>query len=185
MSPVMHKQLIGRVGTWLGMALMVGAAWWVAKHYDVTELWVREAGWWGPFIAIGLYALLSLTPIPSDPLTILVGALYGWGWGFLISWAGNNSAALVEYFISRNIRQATHFEIKKKRLPKWLKKLPVTSLWFLIGARFVPGFGGKVVSVMAGVYDVSWWRFLWTTGVANIFGSLLYSLGGWSIVKLF
>jgi uncharacterized membrane protein YdjX (TVP38/TMEM64 family) len=98
---------------------------------------------------------------------------------------GNNAAAMVEFFISRDIKRATHFDVQKKKLPLWLKKMPVTSLWFLLGVRFIPGFGGKVVSVMAGVWGVRWWRFLWTTAVANIVGSLLYALGGWSLVKLF
>lgn len=178
---VHKKQLWEQVVLW-GVILAAGAvAWWLTQHYEMTEVWVRSAGWWGPGVAISLYALLSLTPIPSDGLTVLCIVLYGWQMGFVLSWAGNTLAAMVEYFIFRDLRALTHFDVKKQPLPKWLKRFPVESVWFLVGVRFVPGVGGKVVSIMAGMYKIGWWRFLWTTAVANVLGSLLYIMIGWGL----
>lgn len=179
------KQVWEQVSLWVGILIAVGVAWWLTRHYEVVEIWIRSAGWWGPLVAIGLYALLSLTPIPSDPLTLINGVIFGWGPGLMISWMGNNAAALVEYLIFRDVQSLTQFSAEKKSLPKWLKRWPVQSPLFLIGGRFVPGFGGKIVSVMAGMYKVPWWRFLWTTAVANLIGSIGWAAGGWGLIKLF
>ncbi len=185
MSLVRKKQVWKQGLVWLGIAVAVILAWWVARHYEVTEIWVRGAGFMGPVVAVGLYALLSLTPIPSDGLTVLCGVLYGWGLGVAISWLGNTVAATVEYFVSRDVRSITRFDIRKQRLPKWIKKWPVNSFWFLFGVRFVPGVGGKLVSIMAGFYRVPWWRYLWTAALANVFGSVVYAIFGWGLITVF
>jgi len=182
---VRKKQLWEQVLLWMAIVIAGGMAWWLTQHYELTEVWVRSAGWWGPVVAVGLYALLSLTPIPSDGLTILCCVLYGWQTGFVLSWVGNTVAAMVEYFIFRDLRAVTHFDIHTQPLPKWLKKFPVESVWFLIGVRFVPGVGGKIVSIMAGMYKIGWWRFLWTTAIANILGSFIYILIGWGLKTFF
>lgn len=166
----------------MGIILAAVLALWVVKHYQIAEIWIRGAGWMGPVVSIALYALLSLTPIPSDPLTLLNGVLFGWTRGFYISWMGNNAAALVEYLVSRNIRDLAHFDQHSKKLPVWLTNWPADSPWFLILGRFVPGFGGKIVSIMAGMYEVPWWKYLWTAAVANMVGALLYLVGGWGFL---
>lgn len=183
MKLVRKKPTLAQIGLWGSIVFTVGVAWWVAKNYELTDIWIRQAGLWGPLIAVIIYGLLSLTPIPSDPLTVLVGVLYGWKMGFFISWMGNTFAAFVEYFIAMNVKDATRFDAQQKKLPAWIRKMPVNSLWFLIGVRFFPGIGGKMVSIMAGLYGVHWWRFLWTTALANVVGSTLYVLSGWGLVQ--
>lgn len=183
MTVVMRKNTWSQVGFWVGIIAAVIAAAWVGQHRELSEAWIRQAGWWGPLVAICLYCLLSFTPIPSDPLTLISGTLYGWNAAVIISFIGNTAAALVEYVVFRDMRTVIHFNVAL--LPRSLQKWPVTSPWFLIGVRLVPGFGGKVVSMMAGMYKVPWWRFLWTAAIANLIGAILWALGGWGLVKLF
>jgi len=168
-----------------GIAAAVAAAWWFSANYEYTEIWIRNAGLGGPFFAISLYGLLSLTPIPSDPLTVLCVAIYGWQRGFLISWFGNTLAAFVEYYIFKKIRQISQDRVNETIIPVWLKKWPVDSPIFLIGGRMIPGFGSKAVSVAAGIYKVSWWKFLYTTAAANLVGSALWVLSSLGLIKLF
>jgi len=182
---VSKKQIFEQIILWAGILAAGVVAWWVARHFGITEDWVKNAGAWGPVVAVGLYILLCFTPIPSDGITVLCGVLYGWGYGVLISWIGNTLAAMVEYFVFRDVRTVTQFDAQKKKLPKWLQKWPVNSFWFLFGVRFIPGFGGKLVSIMAGMYKVAWWRFLWTAAVANVLGSFVYILFGWGLVSFF
>lgn len=175
-----QKFLIG-----ISLLLFVMLGWWVAQNYDAAQQLIVTVGWWGPVVAILLYGLLSLTPIPSDPITLMCGALYGLEMGILISWIGNTLAALVEYVVFKDVSVLTNFSAKKTKLPKWLKRFPVHSVWFLIGGRFFPGFGGKVVSVMAGMYNVSVLKFLWTTALANLAGSITMAATGWGLIQLF
>jgi uncharacterized membrane protein YdjX (TVP38/TMEM64 family) len=155
-----------------------------ARHEKMIEHVVTSAGAFGPIVTILLYGLLSLTPIPSDPLTLLSGVLFGPIFGIFISWMGNNFAAMVEYYVGKSVSTITDFEEKKKHLPFGLAKLPVNSMWFLICGRFVPGLGPKIVSVLAGVYEINPWRYLASAAISNILGSILYALWGLGIFRL-
>ena len=157
----------------------------VGKNEKSLEHIIKSSGLLAPLVTIIVYGILSLTPIPSDPLTLLSGALFGPLLGIFVSWMGNNFAALVEYVAGRGVGAIADFEARKKSLPWGLSKLPVTSPWFLIGGRFVPGFGSKIVSVLAGVYKIGLWKYVWTAAVANIVGSVIYALWGVGLMKLF
>jgi len=138
----------------------------------------------GPLISILLMGLLSATPIPTDPIVILNGALFGPFLGVFISWMGNNLAAIIEYFIGRGLKEITNFETTKSKLPFGLNRFPADSVWFLLFGRLVPQFGGKVVSLVGGFYQVPLPRYIWTAFASNLFGSLLLALGGYSFLNL-
>ena len=135
-------------------------------------------------ISIFVYAALGTTFIPSEPLTLLIGAMFGPWVAVLVSWIGNTLAAIVEYYIGQRIGSAANFMEKKEKLPFGLGKLPVDSPWFLIGGRAIPLYGAKAISVVAGVYHVPMLRYLWTTAVTILFGSLVFSFGGFGLGKI-
>jgi len=72
---------------------------------------------------------------------------------------------------------------QENKIPLGLGKLPVDSIPFLTFGRMIPGYGGKVISLMAGTYKVPLRRFWWTTVVTNLAGSILLSYGGLGLVK--
>lgn len=143
------------------------------------EKYISEHQILGPIFSIIIMGLLSITPIPTDPIVILNGLLFGPLVGFITSWFGNTLAAIIEYFIGEGINKLTDFENHRKNLPFGLSKLPVNSPWFLIVGRFIPQFGGKIVSLAGGVYKVNFWLYLWTAALANILGSLAFAYGGY------
>jgi uncharacterized membrane protein YdjX (TVP38/TMEM64 family) len=98
---------------------------------------------------------------------------------------GNNLAAVIEYFIGMGLGKIADFEKQRSKLPFGLGKFPADSVWFLICARFVPSFGGKIVSITGGVYKVPFGKYLWTAMVSNIFGSIVLALGGYSLLHTF
>ena len=157
----------------------------IARHSSTIESSLQTVGIFGPIISILLYGVLSITPIPSDPLTVINGAIFGPIAGSFISWLGNNLAAMIEYFIGEKIGMASNFEKNRKKLPFGLGKFPVNSIWFLIFGRFFPEFGGKIVSVTGGLYKVPIWRYIWTAAVANLFGSIIFAFGGYQLTRFF
>jgi len=152
------------------------------KDIKNLEKLIPTTGIAGPLLSIMLMGILSVTPIPTDPIVILNGAFFGPLTGAFVSWMGNNLAATIEYFIGRGLGQMTDFEKQKKKLPFGLSKFPADSVWFLFGARFVPSFGGKIVSIAGGVYKVNFWKYLWTAVLSNLFGSIALSYGGYSLL---
>jgi uncharacterized membrane protein YdjX (TVP38/TMEM64 family) len=163
------------------MALVAAFFW---ADLDKIKEFIKQAGPWGILISIIFYALLGMTLIPSEPFTLFIGALFGPFYATLIAGVGNTLSAMVEYYLGTHIGSATNFMEKKHKLPFGLGNMKVESPLFLIGGRMIPGYGPKVVSVLAGVYRVPIWRYIWTTAIPVFAGSAIFAFGGFGIGKL-
>jgi uncharacterized membrane protein YdjX (TVP38/TMEM64 family) len=146
------------------------------------EKLIPSTGILGPLVSTLLMGILSTTPIPTDPIVILNGAIFGPWIGILVSWMGNNLASVIEYFLGRGLSQIADFEKIKKNLPFGLSNFSPDSIWFLLCGRFIPQFGGKIVSLTGGFYRVPFKRYLWTAFLSNILGSIVLAYGGYSLL---
>jgi uncharacterized membrane protein YdjX (TVP38/TMEM64 family) len=174
----MKEKTVKSIVSIVGIALGILVLYFVAKNMKDAELIISKAGIAGPAVAILLYALFAPTPVSTDALTIVCGAMYGPFYGSAIAWMGNNVAALVEYFIGARISQNMDFEKEKKKLPFGLSKLPINSIPVLTLGRMLPFYGSKVISLMAGMYGVPYKRYIWTSALVNLTGAVLLSYGG-------
>lgn len=152
------------------------------REFKTVERFIPTLGIFAPVFSILIMGLLSATPIPTDPIVILNGALFGPFVGVLVSWLGNDLASVIEYFLGRSLGEVTNFEKTKKNLPFGLGRFPADSVWFLLCGRLVPQFGGKVVSLMGGFYRVPLKRYIWTAFLSNLLGSVILSVGGFSLL---
>lgn len=184
MTSMLSTAKRNKIGTVASLVASLVLIFYLSRHLDGAENLIRSAGWGGPILAILIYGLLSLTPISTDPLTLVSGALFGPFIGVLVSWMGNNLASFLEYFAGRAFSAVADFDEKRRQLPFRLGELPADSPYFLIFARFIPAYGGKIVSFVAGVYHVPLFIYTWTTVLTNFFGALLLSLGGYSLLKI-
>lgn len=166
----------------LGIVLAIAVLYLVAKNIRDVEAIISKAGLAGPFVAIILYGLFAPTPVSTDPITIVCGAMYGPVYGTAIAWLGNNVAALVEYYMGRHIGETTRFDKEKKKLPLGLDKLPINSIPVLTLGRMIPFYGSKIISILAGMYKVPIKRYLWTSALINFTGALTLSYGGFKIL---
>ena len=160
------------------LVLGITALFYIAKNIDNAESIIRQAGVAGPAAALLLYAVFAPTPVPTDTLTLVCGAMYGLYYGTAIAWMGNNIAALIEYFLGAHISKNTDFEKEKEKLPFGLGKLPINSIPVLIIGRMLPFYGSKVISIMAGMYGVPFKRYVWTSALVNLTGALMLAYGG-------
>jgi len=145
----------------------------LSRNMDVIREFLVRSGKIGLVISVALYGLLGASPVPSEPLTVLLSALYGPGYITIVATLGNLLSALVEYYIGRKIGDISDFEQRRQKLPFGLGKIPTDSVLFLIVARFLPGYGAKFISVFSGVYHVRLWRYIWTTVLSTFIGALV------------
>lgn len=152
-------------------------------YHDMTAIqsFIESRGALGIVAAVVVYAILGATLVPSEPLTVLVGAVFGPFIATLVATLGNLLAALVEYYIGRKLRDASRFSQRLHKLPFGLGKFPVNSVVFLILGRMVPGAGPKLVSVLGGLYHVPIWRYIWTTLIPTALGAAIFAFGGWGL----
>ncbi|OIP84951.1 hypothetical protein AUK04_01840 [Candidatus Roizmanbacteria bacterium CG2_30_33_16] len=180
MFPKRHEKIWALAGLVIAMIFI----YYVAKNLRDIKTIVSYAGLTAPVVIIILYALFAITPISTDPLTVVSSAMFGPLFGVLISWIGNCVASLVEYYFGSHIGKIANFKEIRKKLPFGLGKLPINSPWFLIGGRLIPGYGGKIISILAGVHHVKLILYLWTSALTNFLGSLFLVLGGYHIIRL-
>jgi uncharacterized membrane protein YdjX (TVP38/TMEM64 family) len=176
------QKMISSLVTTLLFVVVIGVIF--AFDFAKIQAYISKTGVWGIFLSIIIYGLLGFTIIPSEPLTLLIGAMFGPWIATIASLAGNTLSSLAEYSLGHRIGSATNFMQLKEKLPFGLGKLKVDSLAFLIFARAIPGFGGKTVSIISGVYHVKLWRFIWTAFVTLIAGSFAFAFGGHGLALL-
>ncbi len=156
----------------------------LSRNLDGIRQFLLNSGQIGLVISVLLYGLLGASPIPSEPLTVLLTALYGPFNTTIVATLGNLLSALVEYYIGRRIGYVSDFVNQRHKLPLGMGKFPVNSVIFLFIGRFLPGYGAKFVSVISGIYHVKLWRYTWTTVLSTLIGAAIVAYGGFGILEL-
>jgi uncharacterized membrane protein YdjX (TVP38/TMEM64 family) len=174
---------------WITLALTVvialAIAIYIGQHVTEVETFIGEMGVLGPVISIALQTLFGASPIPTEPLTMINGAVFGPLRGTIFSWIGYMLASLIEYWIGMHLSHIADFEERRHKLPLGLGKFPADSPWFLMLARIVPGYGPKMVGLMGGMYRVPLWKFIWTGAIPSLIGAALFAYGGAGLKTLF
>ena len=156
----------------------------VSKEMDTVRAFILGSGWVGVVVSVLIYALLGISPIPSEPVTVLISTIYGPFQATLVAGVGNLLAAVVEYYIGIGIGDVASFEKQRARLPFGLGRFPVDSPIFLIAVRSLPGYGPKFISVLAGIYRVPMYRYLWTAAIPTLVGAAIFAYGGFGLISM-
>jgi len=165
--------------TLIGTVVLAGiVAYVLIRHVHQLEAFIQAHGLLGVLASIALQTFFGASPIPTEPLTLINGAVFGPLLGALISWTGYMLASLIEYYLGTRVHHMADFENSRHKLPLGLGRFPADSPWFLIAARVIPGYGPKMVGLVGGMYHVKLWRFTWTAAIANAFGALIFAWGG-------
>ena len=168
-SPPRRGRPLASVGLGLVVLALCGAAYWglretglLVELADPARLMerLRAAETWGPLLIIALMTVaVVVTPIPSAPIALAAGALYGHTWGTLYVAAGAEIGALVAFALARLLGYAF--------LRRWLGdrlSIPLLgSQWAMTGivfvSRLLPFLSFDIVSYAAGLTPLTAWRF--------------------------
>lgn len=164
--------------------MIVALGFFISEEMDAVRAFILRSGFWGLLISVAVYGLLGLTPIPSEPLTVLLSTVYNPLIATVVAGSGNLLAAVIEYILGERISSISSFEERKKHLPFGLGKLPVDSVPFLLIARSLPGYGPKFVSLLSGIYRVPIHRYLWTSALITFIGAAIFAYGGFGLIQL-
>lgn len=129
----------------------------------------------GPLVSIGLMMLHSLVPLfPAELVVLANGLVYGPLWGFLLSWVGAMLGACLGFAAARygGRRLAERF-VSAERVGQFgaaARRFGVVG-WLLV--RLTPVISFNLVNYAAGLSPLSWWAFVWTTGLGILPVTLL------------
>lgn len=181
-----------RIAAVLALALALAGAYWLLRDsgllatlVDAQALksFVHRLGPWGPLAVIGLMTLAILvSPIPSAPIALAAGALYGHTWGTVYVVLGAEIGALAAFGIAR----LAGYEALRRWLGEGLSRGWLGSQNALMGlvfvSRLLPFVSFDVISYAAGLTVLSVWRFALATLAGIVPASFLLAHFGAEMV---
>jgi uncharacterized membrane protein YdjX (TVP38/TMEM64 family) len=150
---------------------------------EALKLQVARLGPWGPVAVIALMTMAILvSPIPSAPIALAAGALYGHAWGTLYVLLGAEIGALAAFGIARLVG----YEVLRRWLGERLSLGWLGSQNALMGlvfvSRLLPFVSFDVISYAAGLTVLSAWRFALATLAGIVPASFLLAHFGAEMV---
>lgn len=170
------------VAGFLLLAILMGgiAAFWLTRgelppilslEWSAEKI-AEEIRSWGPWAVIGSMLLMiahSFVPFPSEFIAIANGMIFGIVLGTLVTWTGAMLGAILSFalarWLGRPFVQAVLPARHANAIDEWAQK---QGTGILLISRFLPVVSFNVINYAAGLTSVSWWTFLWTTGLGII-----------------
>ena len=164
------------------------SAWWVILPDSIPELndtvegaerWIRSLGNWGVAGSIALMIAHSFLPFPAEVIAIANGMLFGPIWGSVVTWVGAMLGATITFGLVRLIGQPFLVHIlspgRLRSLEAWSRK---NGAMTLLVARLIPVIAFNLINYAAAMSGVSWWTYLWATGLGILPLTILLAVLG-------
>ena len=140
---------------------------------QIIEL-IRHSGMAGPLIIISTMAVaVVLSPLPSAPIAIAAGAIYGHFEGTLYVFVGSLTGSSIAFSIARLLGAKAASNWLDKRFPQWKLSDQTRLMYIVMVSRLMPFISFDLVSYAAGVTVLSYRRFLLATAIGILPASFL------------
>lgn len=136
---------------------------------DALRAAILSMGAWGPLAVVALMALaIILSPIPSAPIALAAGTVYGHSLGTLYVLTGAELGALAALLIARLAGGAAVEQWLGRAGTLRLKGSQGTLMAIVFVTRLMPFLSFDAVSYAAGLTPLSFWRFAVATLVGIV-----------------
>lgn len=142
------------------------------------QTWLKQAGIWAPIIYIVLYTLGTILILPSTPLNMSGGAIFGPGMGTLWTSIAAVIAAVVAFAFTRTVGRET---VSKKLAGRWEAmdaEMRQGGLFYMFAIRLLPIIPYGLVNFAAGLTSIRFRDYLIGTILGTIPGILPFVLMG-------
>ncbi len=130
---------------------------------------VKNLGLLGPFVYIGILALsVVISPIPSAPLAIIAGTIWGAFMAGIYSIIGGFIGGLIAYFLGRTLGRSAIKALTGKIIYFSKNKGETYLSWLIFITRMLPIFSFDLISYAAGIADLSLPKY----ALATFFGMI-------------
>ena len=151
---------------------------------SVEEL-IRSWGAWGVAGSIGLMVAHSFLPFPAEIIALANGMVYGPLWGAVITWTGAMLGASVAFGLGRALGRPFVMRVLSERhqsaLANWSREQGGLAL---LASRLVPVIAFNLINYAAALTHISWWTFLWATGLGILPLTILLSVLGENVLDM-
>ena len=124
----------------------------------------RNLGWGGPLLLVALMILaVVFNPLPSAPVALAAGAVYGHTYGTIYIVIGAEVGAIVAFMIARiaGHELASKYLGSNLSLGRFGSQNSLTAIVFV--SRLIPFMSFDLMSYAAGLTPIMFWRFATAT----------------------
>jgi len=171
-----HSSIVINLAAAMLLLLASGATAWLVLPGDwianlngsvtYTVALIRSWGPWGVIGSIGLMIVHSFLPFPAEIIALANGMIYGPVWGTAITWVGAMLGASLAFGIVRLLGRpfVRRFlpDHHWHRLSNWSHTHGGSALLI---SRLIPLIAFNLINFAAALTEISWWTFLWSTGL--------------------
>jgi LPXTG-motif cell wall-anchored protein len=144
----------------------------------ILQIWLKQAGIWAPIIYIILYTAATVLILPSTPLNLTGGAIFGPWWGTLWTSIAALIAAVVAFTFTRTVGRKT---ISQKLAGRWQAmeaELHQGGLFYMFAIRLLPIIPYGLVNFAAGLTSIRFRDYLVGTILGTVPGVLPFVMLG-------
>jgi uncharacterized membrane protein YdjX (TVP38/TMEM64 family) len=148
------------------------------------QIYLEKMGIWTPIIYILLYTLGTLLILPSTPLNLTGGAIFGIWWGTLWTTLAALIAALVAFIFTRTVGREI---IAKKFAGRWEAidaEIRLGGLFYMFAIRLLPIIPYGLVNFAAGLTSIRLKDYFLGTLMGTLPGVLPFVMMGSGINEL-
>ena len=170
--------LICIIATILGIVLLGG----IDRQY--VESWLAKMGIFTPFVYIILYTICTLLILPSTPLNLTGGAIFGIWWGTLWTTVAALIAAIAAFAFTRTIGREF---IIRRLAGKWEAvdaEICQGGLFYMFAIRLLPIIPYGLVNFAAGLTSIKFKDYFVGTLLGTLPGVLPFVMMGAGITQL-
>ncbi len=133
---------------------------------DRLGAWIESLGSWELLAIVVLMVAHCFIPFPAEILALCAGAIFGTIVGTALIWIGAMIGAALSFGLARLLGRAAVVRLLSRSqavsLDAWAED---QGAFTLLISRFVPIIAFNLINYAAGLTQVSWRTFLWTTAI--------------------
>jgi uncharacterized membrane protein YdjX (TVP38/TMEM64 family) len=145
---------------------------------------LQDLGIWAPVIYIFIYIFATIFILPSTPLNLSGGAIFGTFWGTVWTTIGAVLAALISFLFSRTIGRDL---MKHKLGNKWQnldREISRGGLFYVIALRLLPLIPYGIINFAAGLTAIKFRDYFFGTLLGTVPGILPFVMMGAGLTAL-
>ena len=141
------------------------------KDTDRFKAWIEGFGFRGVIVFVAIRVLQTVVKfIPTEPIEIGAGLVWGWFGGFLLCLLGNIIGSIIILIMTRRIGtrilRIFHLENKLQSMRFLLDREKRNRILFIF--YLVPGTPKDTMTYFAGLTDINWIEFMIISSIARI-----------------
>lgn len=172
-SNITANHAVKKLLFFIGFLLLTVYAFWqvvelgwleVLRNQEQMVVIIKELGLYGPLAIMFLMAIaIVISPIPSAPIALVSGALYGHTFGTIYVVIGAVTGALIAFMISRKLGYDYINRKLHHRMPIKIVGSQNTLMMIVFITRLAPFISFDVISYAAGLTKLTLVRFILAT----------------------